>query len=355
MTRRDGVRAVIRRGKQGALRSLAGAGVLGRVRDSGWRRRRLLILCYHGISVQDEHEWNPALFMPPEGLRARLEMLRQERYNVLPLGDALQRLRAGALPPRSVAITFDDGEYGFYARAFPLLREFGFPATVYLTTHYADRRLPVFELICSYMLWKKAGGMVRVNLGGTERRLDLRNEEGQRRALQEVVEFAERGRFSSEQKDGVAADLAGALGIDYAQLRTSRILQLVNHAEVKELSGAGVDIQLHTHRHRSPRSQAEYQKEIRDNRASIQAKTRQLPVHFCYPSGEYAAEFLPWLSAEGVVSATTCSPGLASAETDPLLLPRLVDHTGLSAIEFRAWLSGLASLLPHKRRYGLNV
>jgi peptidoglycan/xylan/chitin deacetylase (PgdA/CDA1 family) len=261
---------------------------------------------------------------------------------VLPLGEALQRLREETLPERSVAITFDDGEYGFYKQAYPLLREFGYPATVYLTTHYADRRLPVFELICSYMLWKKAGSTVRVGITGAARTLELRTAEG-------------RERFSSEEKDRVAAELATALGIDYAELCGTRILQLMNAAEVEELSREGVDFQLHTHRHRSPRNRAEYQKEIQDNRVSIEAKTRQLPVHFCYPSGEYAAEFLPWLSAEGVASATTCCPGLVAPETDPLLLPRLVDHTGLSAIEFRAWLSGLASLLPHKRRYGLNV
>ena len=349
------IRTAARAAKRGVLHTLARTGVLSRVRDSSWRQRRLLILCYHGISLEDEHRWNPALFMPAEHLRSRLQLLRQERYNVLPLGEALQRLAAGTLPPRSVAITFDDGDYDFYSRAYPLLREYDYPATVYLTTHYADRGLPVFEGICSYMLWRKASSTVHLDILGTGRTLDLRTEAGRERALRELVDFARRERLSSTDKDAVAAELARALGIDYARLRATRILQLMNHEEVEELARAGVDVQLHTHRHCSPRNEADYRKEIVDNRVSIRAKTGQSAVHFCYPSGEYASSFLPWLSAEGVVSATTCNPGLASAGTDPLLLPRLVDHTGLSEVEFSAWLSGLASLLPHKRRYGLNT
>lgn len=314
------------------------------MRDSGWRRRRLLILGYHGVSVKDEHQWNPAPFMPPDRLRVRLEILRQESYNVVPLGEALERLRAGTLPPRSVAITLDDGEYGFYRRAFPLLREYGFLATVYLTTHYADHRLPNFRLICSYMLWKKASATFHFPRGGAGRTLDLRNERGQQTGLQELIDFT--SRLSSEQKGDIAAELARVLGTDYTELRATRILNLMNHEEAEEISRAGVDIQLHTHRRRWPDNEAEYRKEIRDNRAGIEEKTRQVPVDFCYPRGPYAAEFLPWLSAEGVVSATTRDVGLASAGTDPLLLPRLVDHTGLTELEFRAWLSGLASLLP---------
>jgi peptidoglycan/xylan/chitin deacetylase (PgdA/CDA1 family) len=123
----------------------------------------------------------------------------------------------------------------------------------------------------------------------------------------------------------------------------------MNAGEVAELAAAGVDFQLHTHRHRSPDESELYRRELRENRDSIRAKTGSGAVHFCYPSGVYKPEHLPSLQAEGVVSATTCDPGFATQATDPLLLPRLVDHTGLSPIEFEGWLSGPASLLPQKR------
>ena len=43
-----------------------------------------------------------------------------------------------------------------------------------------------------------------------------------------------------------------------------------------------------------------------------------------------------------------CQPGLAHAGTDPMLLPRLVDTTGLTDAEFVAWISGSWQLLPQR-------
>ena len=124
-------------------------------------------------------------------------------------------------------------------------------------------------------------------------------------------------------------------------------------AEVTELSAQGVDFQLHTHRHRVPGEKAAFLQEIEENRRAITEMTGNTPVHFCYPSGVYADEFLPWLAASGVVSATTCVPGTASPSHDPLLLPRLLDSSNLAPIEFEAWLSGFADLAP--RRPGAGV
>src|SRR6266446_5957337 len=131
--------------KRAALQLLKSTGVFRLVRDSTWRRHRLLILCYHGISQEDEHLWRPGLYLEPSRLEQRLEFLRQGQYNVLPLGEALKLLRAKELPSRSVAITFDDGAYDFFKLASPLLKRFGFPVTVYQTTYYSDRQVPVFN------------------------------------------------------------------------------------------------------------------------------------------------------------------------------------------------------------------
>src|SRR5271166_1102193 len=139
--------------KLAALRQLRAAGVFS-VAARLRRRNTLLILCYHGISLADEHEWEGGLYITPALFRHRLEVLRNLNTNVLPLGEGLERLQAGTLPPRSVVLTFDDGFYDFHRHAVPLLREFGFPCTIYLTTYYCDYKLPIFNLMASYLLWK---------------------------------------------------------------------------------------------------------------------------------------------------------------------------------------------------------
>jgi len=100
---------MLRNIKLATLRLLKRSRVFELVGDSDWRRRRLLILCYHGTSLEDEHLWRPELYMRPELLQQRFEILKRGRYAVLPLGEGLERLESGTLPARSVAITFDDG------------------------------------------------------------------------------------------------------------------------------------------------------------------------------------------------------------------------------------------------------
>ena len=65
------------RAKLATLGLLRGVGALEAVANSKWRRSRLLILCYHGISLDDEHQWRPALYLPPELLEQRLQTLRE--------------------------------------------------------------------------------------------------------------------------------------------------------------------------------------------------------------------------------------------------------------------------------------
>jgi hypothetical protein len=56
------------------------------------------------------------------------------------------------------------------------------------------------------------------------------------------------------------------------------------------------------------------------------------------------------LAAEGIRSATTCDPDMASRESNPLLLPRFVDTQHVADVEFEAWVTGAACWLPRRTR-----
>jgi len=334
-----------------ALTLLKSCGAFRLIEASSWRRQRLLILCYHGISLEDEHEWRPALYLRPAQFERRLEILRRGNYAVLPLGEALDRLRNGELPPRSVAITFDDGTYDFYRQAHPRLKQFGFPATVYLTSYYSALPCPVFKLICSYMIWKVRGpGTVDLRELGVNQPVPMQSTQAREEAANEIVKWADGQDLKGVQKDAIAARLAELLKVDYKELVGKRILQLINAQEVRELANAGVDFQLHTHRHRTPRNEELFRREIRDNRERIAETIPGARRHFCYPSGVYRPEFLQWLAEEGIVSATTCDTGMATVHSNPLLLPRLVDTTGRSELEFESWINGVGHFLSSKKR-----
>src|SRR2546429_7743078 len=110
--------------KKAPLKSLKTTGVSRLVHNSRWRRERLLILAYHGISMADEHEFNGSLFISPDVLRSRLQQLRDARCAVLPLDEAVERLYANDLPDRAIVLTFDDGLADFFLKGYSLIREF---------------------------------------------------------------------------------------------------------------------------------------------------------------------------------------------------------------------------------------
>jgi peptidoglycan/xylan/chitin deacetylase (PgdA/CDA1 family) len=347
---------MLKKFKQATLKSLKTSGVFRLVQNSEWRRQQLLILAYHGISLEDEHRWDGSLFMHPEDFRKRLQIVKKLNCTVLPLNEAIERLYAQDLPDRAVALTFDDGTYDFYEKANPIIQEFGFPVTLYLTTFYAHYNRPVFNVTCSYLLWKgHAMTLDMERVTNEPSRIALGSESARAHAFKELQAFVNRHKLSAEEKDALAAKLAAELKVDYDELLAKRILHLVTPEEVKSLSADGVDIQLHTHRHRTPLDRELFLREIEDNRKSIAQMTGTRASHFCYPSGVYDREFLPWLEEKNVLSATTCELGFATKGSHKMLLPRLLDTSGLAPIEFEGWLTGIASVLPRRREAGARV
>ncbi len=341
---------MLKKFKQAALRSLKSAGVSTLVHNSRWRRERLLILAYHGVALTDEHLFNGSQFISADLFRDRLELLRRSKCAVLPLGEAVERLYRNDLPDRAVTITFDDGLSDFYRRAFPLIQEYEVPVTLYLTTFYSHYQRPVFDLMCSYLLWKGRGRALDLStLTGEDLQTNLPSLDAREDVLGRIHAFGREQKLSAGEKDAFAASLAAQLGVDYDALLGERRMHNLNADEVGILSAGGIDIQLHTHRHRTPNDRRLFVREIEDNRQSIREMTGRNATHFCYPSGVSDQSFLPWLRDAGVVSATTCESGFASRSSNALLLPRFLDNATLSPIEFESWLTGVSAALPQRR------
>lgn len=90
-----------------------------------------VILMYHHVSTSTPRVTS----VNADEFREHLEYLRDNRFTVLPLEDIVTALRNGEpLPDRSAAITFDDGYRNNYDTAYPMLREFGFPFTLFISS-----------------------------------------------------------------------------------------------------------------------------------------------------------------------------------------------------------------------------
>jgi peptidoglycan/xylan/chitin deacetylase (PgdA/CDA1 family) len=323
------------------------------IAGSRWRRRRLLVLCYHGVSLMDEHVWNPELYISRATLARRLALLQRAGCCVLPLGEAVELLYAGRLPERAVTITFDDGYCDFIGGALPLLSAYRWPATVYVTTHQCERRRAVAHLLASYVLWQHRHLTLDARgIAGLDRRYRLASPAARDTVVGDIRSRMSRDGMSLDDEMRFVAQVLERLGIEGKELAAAPVLRLMSRADLEDVTRRGIAIELHTHRHRTPVDGDELVQEIRDNRASVRAATGRMPSHFCYPNGTYRVAHLPNLEREGIESATTCDPGIASRSSHRLLLPRYVDSEMGSERRFEAWVAGLAMWLPRRTRRG---
>ena len=114
------------------------------VRSAVWRARTrgrpdvsgLRILLYHRVSDDDD-----PLAVAPRRFREQMAYLAAEGYRVVDLIEALDLLGAGVAPPRTIALTFDDGFADVGDEALPVLERHGFRATVFVTTGATDGRV----------------------------------------------------------------------------------------------------------------------------------------------------------------------------------------------------------------------
>ncbi len=344
------LRKAARHVRNGILAGFRTVGGFRGVASSAWRRRRLLILCYHGVSLQDEHEWDPELFVTPAFLRRRFDILRDKGYAVLPLGEAICSLQRGVLPPRSVVLTFDDGFYNFFSAAAPILEEFKYPATNYVSSYYCINQRPILGLTLRYLLWRARSQMLPLRvLPGQEGPVDLADLQQREKLAGSLFKEVRKLSSNRDAQHAWLGEVATQLGIDWENIVRSRLFHLMTAAEVTETARRGFDIQLHTHRHRTPRGKSAFCGEVIENRRVLEELTGRPATHFCYPSGDVDSVFLPWLHELGVETATTTFVGLARADHDPLLLPRYVDTMAQSEIVFESWLSGAGAMLSRRR------
>jgi len=326
------------------------AGLLCAAGVPAFARRRhrdlLAIVMFHG--VEDEplspacwHVLGAALY------RRQLEYLRKH-FNVLPLAEALDRLAAGTLPPRAMAITFDDGTRNLATHAVPVLRDLKLPAAVFLATGPMGSD----QTLWPDRLWLAIARTTATDVDLTALGLGTRSLDGT--ANRGEVYAAAVDRFKDlpdAQRIAVLDEILGALG--YRDGGDGGPFRMLSWDEAREIVSDGL-VTLYPHTVTHPIlarcSDDKVEQEIADSCAALERETGRAPTIFAYPNGrlqDFDARAKDVLRGRGVRWALASVPGFAGRRCDPLVLPRLAVGSDSSFDYFRLMVSGG---LP--RRYG---
>jgi peptidoglycan/xylan/chitin deacetylase (PgdA/CDA1 family) len=316
--------------KQAALKLASATGLAALARAA--TAPQLRILCYHGLWLAPGRPYGNCLFMAPEQFEARMARLRRSRRPVLALGEAVARLAANDLPPAAVVITIDDGWASTRSHMLPILERYQLPATLYATTWYSGRDLPVINVAVDYLLAAAGRSDAR---GPVIRRIE---------ALPEADRLAALRAFGR------------ALGVSEAWLET-RQFHLLGPDALWDVQRRGLDVQLHTHRHIDVGAlPGRLVDEVEQNRAFIARATGAPPAtHFCYPSGTWHPAAPELLAGCGVESATLVTEGINPPGCDPRALRRFVDGPSVHPIAFQAYLDGTLHYLSAVRSVAAGV
>lgn len=315
-------------------------------------RAKVRILCYHGGNLGDEHRFNSLLFCRSELLDARLRWLQQKGFSIVALDAAVDMLGSDTPRPHlPTVLTFDDGWYSTFRGLHPVIARHQVPAVLYLCTSYFVAGWPNLEVTLAYILGKAGGRRVRIE--GLDPALDgeydLSGSADRRQLIERSVSCFLRGGATRETVCAGLEGLAGQLGVSATELDlASRRFDFATRDELQQMLGAGWSIELHGHRHRYPAGEPEA---LRDDlarcRQEIAAAGLPPARHYCYPSGNHDEDAHRLLAGLGVVSATTCVPGLiARADAQQkFYLSRFLDGEDIHPLEFESEMSGFADFL----------
>lgn len=279
------------------------------------RRARLSTLIFHRVRAESDPT-------APRVLHAAQfdQMLRWigEVFTVLPPDEAVARLAQGDLPPRAMAITFDDGYADNAEVALPILQRHGMKAAFFVATDFLDGGMMWNDRIAHVLRNAPAGaldlspfGLPSATLGDLASRRKLAGRligEVKYRHPEQRLELIESLRVQTE-----------------VELPTN---VMMTSEQVRSLRAAGMVIGGHTCSHPILASldATEAEREILDNKARLEAILGESIKVFAYPNGgpgkDYRVEHVRMVAEAGYQGAFTTGWGCSRHGDDLFQIAR---------------------------------
>lgn len=276
---------------------------------------RLSVLIFHRVRPARD----PLFPGEPDALRFETEMRWVKSwFNVLPLPEAVQRLRAGALPARAASITFDDGYADNCTVAMPVLRQLGLSATFFIATGYLDGGRMWNDTVIEAVRAAKGPmlDLVPLQLG----RHSVATIEDRRASVNQLLGML-KYRESAERRHltGALAEIAGLSGARDLMLTADQVCLMAQ---------SGMTIGAHTVSHPilSRVTVQDARSEMTQSKKRLEAIVGSEVSLFAYPNGkphvDYSAAHVDVAREVGFTAAVSTGWGTATKDCDLFQIPR---------------------------------
>ncbi|HWQ35065.1 MAG TPA: polysaccharide deacetylase family protein [Blastocatellia bacterium] len=295
-------------------------------------RRRALVLTYHRFSADGADRTTSA-----EMFEWQLHYLTR-RYQVVPLSliaDCLAQRRE--LPSRAVAITIDDGYRDAFEIAFPLLRKYHAPATLFAVTDFTDQKIWLWPDKARFICLHTSSQNSEITLGGEQRRMNLTDHEARLQAADRINDALK--LLPTDEREARLSRIATMLKVALPALPPPDY-SAATWEQLREMAAAGIEIGSHTVTHPilTTLEPAQLDAELRESRARLTAGLHREVKLFCYPNGDSDRRVRAAAGRAGYQCAATCEPGLIEQNSPLLALPRI--HTERDPAHFAQSTSG---------------
>ena len=295
---------------------------------SKWLRARVLggalILGYHRISVVEDDFYE--VCVSPENFARHMEALKEYAHPIS-LSKLVQSLKQNVLPPKSVAVTFDDGYADNLHVAKPILEKYDIPATVFICTGYLGREFWWDELERLVLSSRADPRALRLRVGSAQFKWDppqvnseMDNPEVHRQFGHSLYHFL----LSLDVEDQTYAMgvIRSWSGVSSPGISTPRAM---SEGELLRLVDGGLmELGAHTSHHPMlPQLSFERQKEeIQSSKRDLEALLSEKIAGFSYPNGRATVDAKRLVREMGFTYACTSLHDVIRPGTDVYELTR---------------------------------
>lgn len=277
---------------------------------------RLSILIYHRVLAEQD-----AIF--PNEITAKIFDTQlsylKDVFNVLPLSEAVARLKTGILPARAACITFDDGYADNATLALPILQKHGLTATFFIATAYLNGGRMFNDTVIEAIRRCENNEIDLATLGLG--RHDVSNPKVKNIAIARILPKVK--YLPHDQREETVNALANI--VSDAPLPDDLMMTT---QQLKALHGAGMEIGGHTSRHPilANLGDSALREEIAEGKKFLEAVLGERISLFAYPNGKPGSDYLPQQAAIvgelGFDAAVSTQRGSATQASDLFQLPR---------------------------------